>query len=185
MSPAPDPQAPVSSWPALQELADRYGVSTEYWDWRGAHQPTSVGTVVAVLAAFGVDAATEEAARTALAAVDEAPWRRMLPPVVVMRAGRPGRRAGPRPPRRGGLRRSSAPEDGLDAATTQAEHNVAPREVDGALVGEARFVLPGDLPLGLPRGARELRAQPPPRRCWSSPPTGSTCPPTSTGRSGA
>jgi 4-alpha-glucanotransferase len=147
VSDLPDPQAPVTSWPVLQELADRYAVSTDYWDWRGTHVPTSVATVTAVLAAFGVDASTPEAATAALAGVDDARWRRMLPPVVVQRAGSPAdvlvHVAHGEP-----VTVSLRTEDGDEAQPTQAEHNVEPRRVDGRLVGEARFTLPVDLPLG-------------------------------------
>ncbi|HQR27550.1 MAG TPA: 4-alpha-glucanotransferase [Nocardioides sp.] len=143
----PDPHAPVSAWPPLQQLAERYGVSTEYWDWRGAHVPTTVGTCVAVLAAFGIDATTDEAVRTALTLVDEAPWRRMLPPVVVARPGLPAdvlvhvSHGAP-------VTVAVRTEQGATAVAHQAEHNVPPREVEGRLVGEARFTLPSDLPLG-------------------------------------
>ena len=147
MSRSPDPQAPVTTWPALLELAARYGVATEYWDWRGTHVPTSIGTVTAVLAAFGVEAGTEEAALAALAAADTAPWRRMLPPVVVMRAGRPADVL-VHVPHGDAVEVTVATEDGRLVTPVQAEHNVAPRPVDGGLVGEARFTLPGDLPLG-------------------------------------
>ena len=79
----------VDDWPALAALADRYGVSRDYWDWQGRHVPVQVETVQAVLAALDVDASTDEAARAAVAAYDEAPWQRMLPAVTVGRAGHP------------------------------------------------------------------------------------------------
>ncbi len=77
----------VDDWPALAELAERYGVSREYWDWRGQHVPVQVSTVQAVLGALDVDASTDESVRAALADLDEAPWRRLVPPVTVGRAG--------------------------------------------------------------------------------------------------
>ena len=39
----------------LVALASAYGVATEFWDQAGAHQVVSEETVVAVLAALGVD----------------------------------------------------------------------------------------------------------------------------------
>ena len=39
--------------PALAELANAYGIATEFWDWQGHHQPVGAETVAAVLAALG------------------------------------------------------------------------------------------------------------------------------------
>ena len=52
--------------PSLHELADAYGIATEYWDWQGQHVEVARETVVAVLAALDVDASTSEAAASAL-----------------------------------------------------------------------------------------------------------------------
>ncbi|MFN8193186.1 MAG: 4-alpha-glucanotransferase [Nocardioidaceae bacterium] len=140
----------VSSWPALEELAHRYGLSTDYWDWQGRHVPVPIATATAVLAAFGVDATTDESVRAALSAVDQAAWRRMLPAVVVQREGSPAevlvhvRHGDP-------LEVHLVTEDGATFATLQQEHNVAPHQVDGELVGEARFALPAELPTGYHR----------------------------------
>jgi 4-alpha-glucanotransferase len=140
----------VDDWPALAALADRYGVSRDYWDWQGRHVPVQVETVQAVLAALDVDASTDEAARAAVAAYDEAPWQRMLPPVTVGRAGHPvevlGHVAHGRP-----LVVEVVTEDGAVVPATQVEHHVEPRTVHGAVIGEARFVLPDDLPTGYHR----------------------------------
>lgn len=139
--------ADVSSWPALQELAQRHGVSTDYWDWQGRHVPVRVGTVVAVLAAFGVDASSEEAVQAALKEDEARPWRRMLPPVVVMRQGTAGSVL-VHVPHGSPLTVAVRTEAGEVVAARQAEHNVPPYSLDGALVGEARFELPAGLPLG-------------------------------------
>ena len=137
----------VSSWPALEELAHRYGVSTDYWDWRGNRVPVQVGTVTAVLDAFGIDTSSDEAVHAALSDLDLAPWRRMLPPVVVMRAGSSARFAA-HVTHGAPLHVEVLTEDGEALASYQCEHNVAPREVDGRLVGEALFEVPADLPTG-------------------------------------
>ena len=73
--------------PTLRQLADAYGIATEFWDWQGRHILVSTETIRSVLAALGVDAATSNAAEAALAEQHLASWRRMLPPVVVCRAG--------------------------------------------------------------------------------------------------
>lgn len=145
-----DSARPVTDRPVLVELAQRFGIATEYWDWQGRHCAVSEDTIVAVLRAFGVEAGDDESARDGLCAVDERPWRRMLPPVVVGRAGREAEvlvhvRHG-----------ESVAVDVLTEAgdvipARQVEHCVDPREIDGGLIGEARFVLPASLPSGYHR----------------------------------
>ena len=74
---------------ALESLAAAHGVATSYVDF--ADRPTEVAptAIVAALAALGVDAASDEAVDAALAEVSAAPWRRLLPPSVILR-GLPG-----------------------------------------------------------------------------------------------
>ena len=137
----------VDDWPALAELAERYGVSRHYWDWQGHHVPVQVTTVQAVLAALDVDATTEASVQHALNELDEAAWRRMLPAVTVGRAGNPVevvahvRHGEP-------LTVEVETESGGVVPAVQVAHDVAPRTFPDGVVGEARFVLPEDLPAG-------------------------------------
>lgn len=137
----------VDDWPALAELADRYGVSREYWDWQGHHVPVQVATVQAVLGALDVDASTEESVAAALIEVHDAPWRRMLPAVTVGRAGHPvevlGHIAHGQP-----LTVELVTETGAVVPVPQVDHAVESRRIGDVLTGEARFVLPADLPAG-------------------------------------
>ena len=151
------PHDPRDHEDAVRELAAAYGVAVDYWDWQGEHVLVAVDTMVAVLAALGVDASSEDAARAALGAIADEAWRRMLPPVLVTRQGwrttfdvhvpegwpvdvwvelETGEHRG-----------------GVD----QHDNWDPPRTVGGELVGEATFAIPGDLPLGVPLGARPQR----------------------------
>src|SRR5512144_82740 len=67
----------------LLALAQACGVATDFRDWRGNHVEVPEETIVAVLAAMDVDAATPEATAVSLRVALEARWRRMLPPCVV------------------------------------------------------------------------------------------------------
>ena len=153
----------ASLTPELVELAGSYGVATEFWDWQGRHVPVPAATVVAVLGALGVDASTTEATEAALAAQRLDRWRRMLPPTIVTRTGwtpwfwvhcRHGDE----------VEAWVECEDGSQRRDVwQQDHWVDPQRVDGELVGEATFALPGDLPLGYHRlraraGDREASA---------------------------
>ena len=74
---------------SLVELAQAYGIATEYWDWQGHHVSVAAETVIAVLAGLDVDASTTERAWEALAAHHREPWTRMLPRSVATREGHP------------------------------------------------------------------------------------------------
>jgi 4-alpha-glucanotransferase len=132
---------------ALHDLARSHGVATEFWDWRGQHIVVEHDTVVAVLAAMGVDASTEAQVQAALRDHADERWRRMLPPCLVVREGvvpvvhvhvRHGSE----------VRVWVEAEDGRRHNAQQHDRWVEPHTVDGHLVGEATFGLPGDLSIG-------------------------------------
>lgn len=131
----------------LQALADRWGVATHYWDWQGNHVVVGDGTIRAVLAALGVDAATDAEVEASLAEADLAAWRELLPPVVVATEGAPATfsvhvRDGDE------VTVEVLTEDGGRLACRQVDRWVPPRQVDGRLIGEATFELPDRVPLG-------------------------------------
>ncbi|GCD45768.1 4-alpha-glucanotransferase [Streptomyces paromomycinus] len=70
-------------------LAGLHGVCTSYEPAPGRVEHVGDDTVVAVLAALGVDASTPHAVRAALEAYDQGAGRALLPPTVVVRPGRP------------------------------------------------------------------------------------------------
>ncbi|SHK78441.1 4-alpha-glucanotransferase [Streptomyces yunnanensis] len=72
-------------------LARLHGIATSYEPAPGRTLHLTDDTVVAVLAALGIDASTPQAVRAALAAHDETTGRALLPPTVTARAGRPPR----------------------------------------------------------------------------------------------
>ena len=138
---------PAAPPPRLVELAHAHGVATEYWDWQGRHVTVSAAAIRAVLTALGVEADGDEAV--------DGPSPRSSSP----RGGAPCRR--PWSPARGGRRGSTrtcrrAPASGSTSCSRTAPcarcrrptAGCPTREVDGRLVGEATFEVPGDLPLG-------------------------------------
>ena len=76
---------PLSS--DLVDLAQVYGVATEYWDQSGELQHVARETVEAVLKALDVDTSTPEARAAALHEAEQRPWRLTVPPVFVTRHG--------------------------------------------------------------------------------------------------
>jgi (1->4)-alpha-D-glucan 1-alpha-D-glucosylmutase len=73
---------------ALERLAERHGVALDYRDIWGNRHHAAPGTLVAILAAMGVPATDDAAAEAALRAEHATRWRRLLPPVMVVRADR-------------------------------------------------------------------------------------------------
>lgn len=136
---------PVS--PALAQLAEAAGVAISYVDQSGAHVAVAAPTVRAVLASLGHACDNDEAIAASLTAIHERHWRRTLPPVIVGRQGE-DRRVLVHVPHGRPVRVRVIAEDGASRELAQAEHWVEPISIDGALIGEAAFVLPGDLPIG-------------------------------------
>ena len=73
----------------LDDLAAAYGIATEFWDWQGRHAQVPAETVVAVLAALGVDVSGDFVERE-LTRVQERPWTQVLPPISVVTQGSEG-----------------------------------------------------------------------------------------------
>ena len=151
MHPAPDGQDdpygdPASPTP-LARLAQAHGIATDYVDWQGTPAPVGDDTLRAVLTALEVPVATDEQVETSWHDLELRRWRRVLPATVVTRAGWTPRVA-VHVPHGTGVELVVDLEGGGVRSAVQVDHLVEPREVDGVLVGEATFELPGDLPPG-------------------------------------
>ena len=136
--------------PNLDELAAHFGIAREFWDWKGRHTVVSDDTVRQVLAALEIDASTPEKSGEALEEQRLKPWRRALPPCVVVVEGDAGwvtvHVAAGRP-----ADVSVRLESGDTVAAEQATNDNPDRWIDDQLVGEATFRLPETLPLGYHR----------------------------------
>jgi 4-alpha-glucanotransferase len=136
---------------SLAELAGRFGIATEYQDWSGRRIEVPESTLVAVLAAFGVAAATESECAAAQTAHDRGYWSRALPPTILGRPGAPTTfwvHVTHGQPAEVWLRlEDGTVRDGL----RQVDNFTAPFDLDGRSIGEASFALPDDLPLGYHR----------------------------------
>ncbi len=134
--------------PTLQELAEAFGIATEYWDWQGRHIFVSRDTIISVLAALDVDAATPEATAAALEDRHRQPWTQMLPPCLVTRERRTASVLVHVP--HGDLVTVwiELETGGTRNELRQLENWTPPRQVDDVWIGEASFEIPDDLPLG-------------------------------------
>lgn len=137
--------------PWLTALADRLGVACAYHDWAGNFVTVAPETVVAVLAALGVRADSEEDCAASLLELDRRHWARALPPTIVARSGSETSlwvHVHHGAPAHVWVRL----EDGtVRTGIRQADNFTPPFDLDGTLIGEATFVLPADLPLGYHR----------------------------------
>ncbi|MGE2721920.1 4-alpha-glucanotransferase [Mycolicibacterium celeriflavum] len=136
---------------SLVELARRYGVATDYEDWAGRRIAVAESTLISVLAALGVPAATEADRSAALTAHDREYWSRHLPPTIIGRTGSTSTfwvhvTHGAPVSLRVHLEDGSVRTD-----LRQLENNRPPYDLGGRLVGEATFETPADLPIGYHR----------------------------------
>lgn len=136
--------------PNLDELASTFGVAREFWDWKGRHTTVSDATIREVLAALEVDASTPEASAAALHDVRLRPWRRPLPPCVVLTEGREGSfdvhvPAGHHADVWFRL------ENGETRGSWQIDNDVPDQWVDDQFTGRGTFGIPGNLPIGYHR----------------------------------
>ncbi|QLH38733.1 MAG: hypothetical protein HWD60_06965 [Defluviicoccus sp.] len=71
----------------LNHLADIAGVEPEYWDIWGNHHPIPAAAKKSILAALGLAVADDEAIARSMQQLQDAQWRRWLPPVLVATVG--------------------------------------------------------------------------------------------------
>ncbi len=139
--------------PEVLELARVCGVATSFTDWQGRRAAVPSATVVAVLAARGLDAATPQSARAALQARRTAQRRRLVPPCTITRAGRPTTvrvhvPASPASPAGSPLAARLELEDGGERQLAALPGETALGEVDGTPIVERVLAVPPDVPLG-------------------------------------
>lgn len=140
--------------PLLAQLAEVYGIATEFWDWKGRLTHVSPETVVAVLGAMDVDASTDESAAAALAAHADRAWLSTLRRCVVTVEGRTAS-VDVHVPAGETVSLVVRLEDGGTRPTRQVDNDVPDRLVEGRRIGRATFELPADLPTGYHRLAAE------------------------------
>ena len=125
----------------LRRLAQAQGLSTEYYDWDDQIHQASEKTLVACLRAHGFDTTAPDWIEQGLKEVEERPWRRVLPPCMVVERGEravvdvhvtPGAR----------VDLSLAGEDGFLLAATPVDNTVADRLIDQTWVRRLSFEVP-------------------------------------------
>ncbi|MCU1516475.1 MAG: 4-alpha-glucanotransferase [Pseudarthrobacter sp.] len=131
----------------LQRLADAHGVGTSFHGWDGLPHSVAPETLIKVLAALGVAAHSNDLIEAALAEAELAPWRRMLPPAVVVQHGESAQ-VPVHVPDGATARLYVELEAGDPVDAVQQDIWVPPRDVDGVATGRATFAVPAGLPLG-------------------------------------
>ena len=134
----------------LRRVADANGVATGFWDWYGNWVGVSASTLLKVLGALGLpldESSTVGDVHEALRLTEEREWRRTLPPTIVARQGG-GYMFPVHVPDGSWVNVQWVLEDGRKGACDQVDRYVAPRMIDGELVGRATFDVPHWLPLG-------------------------------------
>lgn len=133
--------------PNLAALAERFGIQTEFTDWKGRHVLTPADSVVHVLAALGVDASTPEMCDAELERLERTAWERVLPPCTVAEEGEHVH-VNVHVPSGTPLGLEVVLENGHRWWATQVANDLPDREVAGQWRGEATFHLGDQLPPG-------------------------------------
>lgn len=134
----------------LRRVADANGVATGFWDWYGNWVGVSASTLLKVLGALGLpldESSTVGDVHEALRLTEEREWRRTLPPTIVARQGG-GYMFPVHVPDGSWVNVQWVLEDGRKGSCDQVDRYIAPRMIDGELVGRATFDVPHWLPLG-------------------------------------
>ena len=134
----------------LRRIADANGVATGFWDWYGNWVGVSASTLLKVLGALGLpldESSTVGDVHEAMRLTEEREWRRTLPPTIVARQGG-GYMFPVHVPDGSWVNVQWVLEDGRKGACDQVDRYVAPRMINGELVGRATFDVPHWLPLG-------------------------------------
>jgi 4-alpha-glucanotransferase len=142
----------------LDRLAELAGIEPQYVDTWGSRRDLSSDTKLALLAAMGFSAATEDDRLRSLAALKAAPWRRMIDEVVIVRADGPDQASAQ-------INHAAASADRRLAWTVTEESGrvhrgevrlrelalAGRRVVEGDAIERRSFGLPADLPTGYHR----------------------------------
>ena len=134
----------------LRRIADANGIATGFWNWYGNWVGVSASTLLKVLGALGLpldESSTVGDVHEAQRLTEEREWRRTLPPTIVARQGG-GYMFPVHVPDGSWVNVQWVLEDGRKGACDQVDRYVAPRMIDGELVGRATFDVPHWLPLG-------------------------------------
>ncbi|WP_016997586.1 hypothetical protein [Kocuria atrinae] len=154
---------------SLQTLASRYGVATEHQGFDGEPKTVPDETLGKVLTALGADVSSQAAVQDSLRAREEAPWRRMLPPVVITEVGT-YTTVDVTVPVRSDVRVRLWPENQPELARElDAAASSDTREIDGVSLERRRYELPEDLELGwysLEANVRRSMTDSPSRSTW-------------------
>jgi 4-alpha-glucanotransferase len=139
-------QAEAAGEPLLA-LAEAHGVGTSFRGWDGVERQVAAPTLRRILAALGVEAETPDDVRAALRNNDLEPWRRFLPPVVVLQEGQEFHLE-VHAPDGSEVRVWVTSEDGRQHDDLLQDDAQQSREVDGVLITRSTFAIPEYLPLG-------------------------------------
>ncbi|WP_207839517.1 4-alpha-glucanotransferase [Williamsia soli] len=131
----------------LRILADRCGVATSYEGWDKQRKQVSDGSLKHILGALGVRCDTLDTIVQSLHEIDEKPWRRTLPPVLVVTQGSDSH-IPVHVPHGTQVRVWVRTEHGAHVGVDQVNVWTEPREIDGVLIGRATFAVPASLSTG-------------------------------------
>ncbi|MDR2897060.1 MAG: 4-alpha-glucanotransferase [Propionibacteriaceae bacterium] len=131
----------------LADLAGRFGIATEFWDWKGEHRRPAASSIIACLQAMSVPVDGDDWIDQAFVMADQRPWRSAIPACVVVEQGE-SRRIDVHVPAGRPAHVWLRLEDGSTNDLVQVDNHDPDQLIDGQWLGRASFDLPTNLPVG-------------------------------------
>jgi 4-alpha-glucanotransferase len=162
---------------ALDKLAEKCGIESEFWDLTGQSRPTLPETKRLLLAAMGLAAQNSSQVASSLSEIEREEWKEGLPEIVVAYSDRPISVELVLPRDHGDISWQLTLESG-DVRTGRAKFEnlelIKLGADDSKLLEKRRLPLDNDLPWGydslkLDRGRTETTLVVTPGRCWLPP----------------
>ncbi|MFC0583032.1 4-alpha-glucanotransferase [Micrococcoides hystricis] len=132
----------------LRQLAQAHAIGTDYVAFDGQPRDISDESLMAILAAMGVDASDEQAQQHALQQAEAAPWRRTVPGCTVAHQGEEKQVLVHVPHGSHVSVDVVHRQTGQRTPLEQLDHWVDPKQLDDELIGRATFAIPAGLALG-------------------------------------
>ncbi|WP_073996103.1 4-alpha-glucanotransferase [Arcanobacterium urinimassiliense] len=137
----------ISDRSKLENLANSYGITADFWGYDGQHRSVSDQTLIQILESMGVEGLCDETIDAEIQKRQYKSWETVLPSCTVVRCGSYNTLA-VHVPHGAQIEICVELEQGGARTLVQQDDFTPPHTIKGVLTGQASFAIPGDLPLG-------------------------------------
>ena len=137
----------ISDRRKLENLANSYGITADFWGYDGQHRSVSDQTLIQILESMGVEDLCDETIDAEIQKRQYKSWETVLPACTVVRFDSHNILAA-HVPHGAQIEICVELEQGGERALVQQDDFTPPHTIKGVLTGQASFAIPSDLPLG-------------------------------------